>query len=347
MNSLRFTKLSILLFSLFSCTQPKAAPCPDEATATASTGTAIAAPVDVEYQQADSLEVLELLSDTELCRNIDYAHHFLGRPYVAYTLDGYYRDGARPEDEHLVVNLREFDCLTLLETCNALAMTRAQLEAAKADASHSERASRNEGTGGLDPWTLYCRNLESLRYFGGHEDGYLSRIHYLSMSAAEHLSRGTFEEVVLPESITKPRTTNICYMTQHPQSYYALKNNPDLIDPLAKLEQRYSGQKMRFLPQENCGLPRQATDEAKADLSAIEDGDLLYIVTTKSGLDYSHQGFAYWAKDPSADSGHPQRLHMLHASSAKKHVIEDPLPLDAYLKGISTNAGVRIFRLKK
>lgn len=340
MNSLRPTMLSILLFSLFSCTQPKAAPCPDETTAsaTASMGTAIAAPVDVEYQQADSLEVLELLSDTELCRNIDYARHFLGRPYVAYTLDGYYRDGARPEDEHLVVNLREFDCLTLLETCNALGMTRAQLEAAKADASHSKKPSHNEGNS-LDLWALYCRNLERLRYFGGHEDGYLSRIHYLSMSAAEHLSRGTFEEVVLPESITKPRTTHICYMTQHPQSYYALKNNPDLIDPLAELEQRYSGQKMRFLPQENCGLPRQATDEDKADLSAIEDGDLLYIVTTKAGLDYSHQGFAYWGKDG--------RLHMLHASSAKKHVIEDPLPLDAYLKGIPTNAGVRIFRLKK
>lgn len=333
MNSLRFTMLSILLFSLFSCTQPKSAPCPDEATATASMGTAIAAPVDVEYQQADSLEVLELLSDTGLCKNIDYARHFLGRPYVAYTLDGYYRDGARPDAEHLVVNLREFDCLTLLETCNALAMTRAQLDAAKADVANGDGVSRP------DPWALYCVNLESLRYFDGHEEGYLSRIHYLSMSAAEHLSRGTFEEVVLPESITKPRTTNICYMTQHPQSYYALKNNPDLIDPLAELEQRYSGQKMRFLPQENCGLPRQATDEAKADLSAIEDGDLLYIVTTKSGLDYSHQGFAYWANDG--------RLHMLHASSVKKRVIEDPLPLDAYLKGIPTNAGVRIFRLKK
>lgn len=333
MNSLRFTMLSILLLSLFSCTQPKAAPCPDETTATASMGTAIAAPVDVEYQQADSLEVLELLSDTELCRNIDYARHFLGRPYVAYTLDGYYRDGARPEDEHLVVNLREFDCLTLLETCNALAMTRAQLEAAKADESQSN------GECSLDPWALYCRNLESLRYFDGHEDGYLSRIHYLSMSAAEHLSRGTFEEVALPESITKPRTTTINYMTQHPQAYYALKNNPDLIAPLAELEQRYSGQKSRFLPQENCGLPRKATKAGAADLSAIEDGDLLYIVTTKAGLDYSHQGFAYWDKD-----GH---LHMLHASSVKKRVIEDPLPLDAYLKGITSNAGVRIFRLKK
>lgn len=328
MNSLRFTMLSILLFSLFSCTQPKAAPCPDDATASASMGTAIAAPVDVEYQQADSLEVLELLSDTELCRNIDYARHFLGRPYVAYTLDGYYRDGARPEDEHLVVNLREFDCLTLLETCNALAMTRAQLS-----------ASQSKEGGDLDPWAHYCRNLERLRYFDGHEDGYLSRIHYLSMSAAEHLSRGTFEEVVLPESITKPRTTTINYMTQHPQAYYALKNNPDLIAPLAELEQRYSGQKSRFLPQENCGLPRKATKAGAADLSAIEDGDLLYIVTTKAGLDYSHQGFAYWAKDG--------RLHMLHASSVKKRVIEDPLPLDAYLKGITSNTGVRIFRLKK
>lgn len=288
-------------------------------------------PSDIEYQEADSLEVVELLSDTNLRLTTDYARHFLGRPYVAYTLDGYYRDSASSPNggdaEHLVVNLREFDCLTLLETCNALALSRAQLD-----------ATEEAGSAPLDPWELYCCNLECLRYFDGHENGYTTRIHYLSMSVADHLSRGTMEEVVLPENITKPRTTTVNYMSQHPQSYYALKNHPDLVAPIADLERRYSGQKMRYLPQENCGLPHKASKAGTADLSAIHDGDLLYIVTTKAGLDYSHQGFAFWGKDG--------RLHMLHASSVKKCVIEDPLPLEDYLKGITSNIGVRVFRLK-
>lgn len=335
--------LPLLLQAFVACSKPQAATLPDSTTDGQSP--AVAAPADVEYAKADSIEVVQLLSDTKLSTTIDYARHFLGRPYVAYTLDSYYQERstspAGGDSEHLVVNLREFDCLTLLETCNALALSRAQLDAA------ADKA--------LNPWDVYCCNLERLRYFGGHEDGYLSRIHYLSMSVAEHLERGTMEEVVLPEKITKPRTTNIGFMTKHPEYYYALKNNPELVAPLAEIEHKYSGQAMRFLPQENCGLPRKATKEGAADLSDIQDGDILYIVTTKDGLDYSHQGFAFWGKDASsqsksqgATSSGPRRvLHMLHASSAKKRVIEDPLTLEAYLKGIPSNVGVRVLRLKR
>lgn len=279
---------------------------------------------DVEYLEADSAEVAKLLFDAEHHTPLDFARYFLGRPYVAYTLDGYYKDGtANGDAEHLVVNLREFDCLTLLETCNALAMTKASIEAtaeALPDASIA-----------FDPLETYCRSLETLRYFGGKENGYLSRIHYLSMSIDEHLKRGTMQEVLLPEKYTKPRTTHINFMTKHPQSYYALKGNADLVAPLADLEKQYSNQHMRYLPQENCGLSQQ-------ELSAIHDGDILYIVTSKDGLDYSHQGYAFWGNDG--------KLHMLHASSVKKQVIEDPLTLEAYLKGISSNIGVRVFRLK-
>lgn len=313
--------ISFLISAVIACTQPTTTPGgaaseATPATTTAARATTEAAPTNVEYTQADSLEVVSLMADASKKSTLDYARHFLGRPYVAYTLDGYYRDGARPEEEHLVVNLREFDCLTLLETCNALAMTRAQLDA------------RPEG---LSAWDAYCRNLESLRYFDGHADGYLSRIHYLSMSVSDHLKRGDMEEVSVPTKYTVPRTTVVNYMTQHPQSYFALKNNPELVEPLAAIERKYSGQKMRFLPQNNCGLSQQ-------QLSMIHDGDLLYIVTNKAGLDYSHQGFAFWGKDG--------RLHMLHASSVKKRVIEDPLPLADYLRGIKSNDGVRILRLK-
>lgn len=275
---------------------------------------------DVEYAAADSAEVVKLVGDNEHHSTLDFARYFLDRPYVAYTLDGYYKDGtAKGDAEHLIVNLREFDCLTLLETCNALVMTKAAIAA---DAEAKPNAGKVFG--------MYCTALEKLRYFGGKEDGYLSRIHYLSMSIDDHLKRGTMQEVDLPEKYTKPRTTTVNYMTKHAQSYFALKANPDLVAPLAELEKKYSGQQMRFLPQENCGLSQQ-------ELSAIHDGDILYIVTSKEGLDYAHQGYAFWGKDG--------KLHMLHASSAKKKVLEDPLTLEAYLKGIPSSIGVRVFRL--
>lgn len=277
---------------------------------------------DVEYVAADSVEVEQLIYDSEHHSPLDFARYFLGRPYVAHTLDGCYKDGtAKGEAEHLVVNLREFDCLTLLETCNALAMTKACIAA---DAAATPSAGKAFG--------MYCSALEQLRYFDGEKQGYLSRIHYLSMSIDDHMKRGTMQEVALPEKFTKPRTTTVSYMTKHAQSYFALKGNPDLVAPLAELEKKYSGQQMRFLPQEHCGLSQK-------ELSAVCDGDILYIVTSKDGLDYAHQGYAFWGKDG--------KLHMLHASSAKKKVIEDPLTLEAYLKGIPTSIGVRVFRLNQ
>lgn len=324
---------SLLLTVCMACSQPKA----EAATGGAEVQTAALQPIaGVEYQKADSLEVVKLLADGSKKTTLDYARYFLGRPYVAYTIDDYYKDGnANGDAEHLVVNLRQFDCLTFLETCNALAMTRAQLDAATADEDADTDGNADTG---LNPWDAYCHNLETLRYFGGHEDGYLTRIHYLSMSVDDHLKRGTMEEVVLPERITRPRTTVVNFMSQHPQYYYALKANPDLVPLLADIERKYSNAAMHFLPQENCGLPRKAAKAGAADLSAIHDGDFLYIVTSKGGLDYSHQGFAFWGKD-----GY---LHMLHASSAKKQVIADPLTLEAYLTGIKSNLGVRVFRLK-
>lgn len=267
----------------------------------------------VEYAPQDSVEVVRQVGDTTLHTTLDYARQFLGRPYVAHTLDGAYAAGG-DGTERLTVNLRGLDCLTLVETCNALTLTRRQLE-----------------QGGGDAWHIYCQQLQSLRYFDGHIDGYLSRMHYLTMSIADHLRRGDMEEVVLPERLTRRRTADLHFMGCHPQYYDALKDDTAMTASLRQLEEQYSGGEFRYLPQENCGLSRQ-------QLSAIHDGDIIYIVTSKDGLDYAHQGFAFWGKDG--------RLHMLHASSDRKRVIADERPLAAYLQRIPTSIGIRVFRLR-
>lgn len=282
----------------------------------------------VVFDAADSLEVEKLLTRSDCRSTLDYARYFLGRPYVAYTLEGAYQEGG-DGIEKLVVNLREFDCLTLLETCNALTLARAELDLTRAD----ENLTRAEVASGGDQgsaWAIYCRNLASLRYFGGQIDGYTSRLHYLSMSIDDHLKRGDMLEVQLPDELTLSRTTDIHYMSKHPQYYSALKGNTALQKQIAHLEAQHSGGTFRYLPQDKCGLSRQR-------LSNIHDGDIIYIVTDKDGLDYAHQGFAFWGQDG--------KLHMLHASSAKRKVIADPLTLEAYLRGIPSSIGIRVFRL--
>ena len=177
----------------------------------------------------------------------------------------------------------------------------------------------------------FCRNLQRLRYFDGRIAGYTSRLHYLSFWMADHRRRGTVEEVVLPTALTRPLHIDLHYMSQHPDAYPFLRNHPERVREIARLERKYSGDVGRFLPKSNVGLSRR-------ELGAIQNGDIIAVVTRKDGLDYSHQGLAFWGNDG--------KLHMLHASSQYKKVIEDSRTLAAYLNGISHALGIRVFRVR-
>lgn len=293
--------------------------------ASAAPSMAQTAPPRVEYTREDSLEVVRLLADRTLKTPLDYARKLVGRPYVAHTLER--------GDEHLVVNLRGLDCATLVETASALAIAGQRAERAArqqpggapwATAAGSRQRNAN------DPWRLFCNALESIRYRGGHCTDYLSRLHYLTFWIGDHLRRGNISEVALPQKYSRQRTTDIHYMSQHADKYRGLKGEDD-VRRIATLENECKGLEFEYLPQENCGLSRR-------HLPAIQDGDIVCIVTTKKGLDYSHQGLAFWGKDG--------KLHLLHASSEKGKVIADPRPIDQYLKGIRPSIGIRLFRLQ-
>lgn len=281
-------------------------------------------PTDVEYTREDSLEVVSLLSDNNLRTPIDFARRLCGRPYVAHTLER--------GEEHLVVNLRGLDCATLVESASALSMARLGMR-------HAVRAERPGATGttgdarakvGRDPWKTFCRALESIRYRDGRCNGYLSRLHYLTFWIDDHLKRGDVVEVALPDSFTQKRRTDIHYMSRHAAKYPGLKGTDD-VRSIAEMENRFCGKPFFYLPQAECG-------RSKAELGAIRDGDIVCIVTTLDGLDYSHQGLAFWGTDG--------KLHLLHASSTKGKVIADTRPLDVYLKGIKSSIGIRVFRLR-
>lgn len=251
---------------------------------------------------ADAAEVRCLLSDTTLKTPLDFARKFLGKPYVAATLEV-------ADPEQVVVNLQGLDCATLVETAQALAMTRKE---------------------GKTDVASYVRNLEKIRYFGGKNRGYTSRLHYLSFWMADLTKRGVAKEVQLPQRLTQPLDIRLNYMSTHANAYPLLKNHPERVKEIAQLERKYSGRVGRFLPKNNAGLSRK-------DLGAIQDGDIITVVTAKSGLDYSHQGIAFWGADG--------KLHMLHASSERKKVIADERTLEDYLKRISHAKGIRVFRI--
>lgn len=260
-------------------------------------------PQGVVCAAADAAEVQRLLADKSLKTPLDFARKFLGRPYVAATLEV-------ADPEQVVVNLQGLDCATLVETSQALAMTRRE---------------------GKTDVASYIRNLEKIRYFNGKNRGYTSRLHYLSFWMADLSKRKVAKEVMLPQTLTQPLEIHLNYMSTHANAYPFLKNHPERVREIAQLERKYSGKVGRFLPKSNAGLSRQ-------QLGAIHDGDIITVVTQKAGLDYSHQGIAFWGNDG--------KLHMLHASSERKRVIADERTLEDYLKRISHAKGIRVFRIR-
>ena len=294
-----------LLFSLWACLpwmQTAAVAQTSAASSSLAPAQSDKVPQGVVCAAADAAEVQRLLADKSLKTPLDFARKFLGRPYVAATLEV-------ADPEQVVVNLQGLDCATLVETSQALAMTRRE---------------------GKTDVASYSRNLEKIRYFDGKNRGYTSRLHYLSFWMADLTKRKVAKEVLLPQSLTQPLEIHLNYMSTHANAYPFLKNHPERVREIAQLERKYSGKVGRFLPKSNVGLSRQ-------QLGAVHDGDIITVVTQKAGLDYSHQGIAFWGNDG--------KLHMLHASSERKRVIADERTLEDYLKRISHARGIRVFRI--
>ena len=294
-----------LLFSLWACLpwmQTAAVAQTSAASSSLAPAQSDKVPQGVVCAAADAAEVQRLLADKSLKTPLDFARKFLGRPYVAATLEV-------SDPEQVVVNLQGLDCATLVETSQALAMTRRE---------------------GKTDVASYTRNLEKIRYFDGKNRGYTSRLHYLSFWMADLTKRKVAKEVVLPQTLTLPLEIRLNYMSTHANAYPFLKNHPERVSEMARLERKYSGKVGRYLPKSNAGLSR-------TQLGAIQDGDIITVVTQKAGLDYSHQGIAFWGNDG--------KLHMVHASSERKRVIADERTLEDYLKRISHAKGIRVFRI--
>ena len=231
-----------------------------------------------------------------------FGRKFLNVPYVAYTLEV-------NDDEQLVINTREFDCTTLVETVTAL--TRCVYQ--------------NQLT-----FAAFQDNLRNMRYRNGVIDRYPSRIHYFTDWILENSKAGIVMEIQQPNPpFTQIQTVKVNYMSQHPQSYKALKAHPEYVAEIDQMEQRLTGQKFRF-------IPKSEVKDTPAMREAVHDGDIIAITCNKPGLDIAHLGFAVWRSNG---------LHLLNASQLHKKVVEEPMTLYQYLQKHPSHTGIRIIRI--
>ena len=257
----------------------------------------------VTYSRADSLTICRLLRQApRQASTLWLARQFHGVPYVAHTLEV-------NDSERLVVNTRQLDCTTLVETVTALTLC----------VSQEKRQ-----------WTDYVSMLRKLRYRQGRLDGYASRLHYFTDWIVDKQQMGIVTEIQQPNPpFTAVQKVSVNYMSQHPDAYKALKAQPTMIPVIRRQEERLTGRTFRY-------IPKEAVDNTALLRQTIQDGDIIAITCNKRGLDIAHLGFAVWRKDG---------LHLLNASQLRKKVVTEPMTLRQYLRRHPSHTGIRIVRI--
>lgn len=257
--------------------------------------------------QSTSEQIESYLSDwqengQEENTELFFARKFLGVPYVAHTLE-------QKGDERLVVNLKQLDCTTLVETVVALTIC----------------AQRGKTT-----YDDYQKILTILRYRHGRLNGYVSRLHYFTDWIIDNSQLGLIEETQSPNPpFTAVQRINVNYMSTHPSAYSALKAHPEWVNTIAKTEKAINGKTFRY-------IPKSQVANTAAMREAVKDGDIIAITCNKKGLDIAHLGFAVWKKDG---------LHLLNASSIHKKVVEESMTLRQYLMQHPSHTGIRVVKV--
>ena len=229
----------------------------------------------------------------------------IGTPYEPYTLEAYIKAGGDPKSiEPLTVSLTRFDCVTLVESCLAVA-----------------RASDDEKT---PSWARFSREIERMRYRGGKRGGYPSRLHYFSEWISDGEKRGLVRNLgrdLRGENDTRP----LRFMTEHRSSYPALADDKVFAE-IGRMEKRLDGSPRWVIP--TADIPRVE--------SRIETGDVLAFATSIPGIDVTHAAFAY--------RGNDGVLRVLHAPLSGGAVEITLSTLPEYVARIKRSTGILVAR---
>jgi hypothetical protein len=203
----------------------------------------------IKYASKNQLET-KSLSEIE----IEIAKQLIGTPYVGHTLE-------KDSIETLVINLRELDCTTFMESVLAISLC-----------VKNKMVSFND----------YCEMLIKLRYRNGQIDEYPSRLHYATDWLLNNQEKGIIK-IVSEEFGPGNFNSSVNFMSTHPESYKHLAN-PAFVEIMKQHEARISSMKLKFIPK------NKINELAKN----IKDGDIIAISTTIDGLDFSHVAVAAW-----------------------------------------------------
>lgn len=263
-----------------------------------------AMPQKVIYSSEDSTNITGILHGISNSHTsgtgeklITIADKFIGKKYVGGTLE-------QGKEEPLFISCTELDCTTFVELVLAIAKT------------------ENDGS---TRFIDVCHNLETIRYRNGRNNGYTSRLHYISWWINDDAKEGILKEITQELSDEK-QILNLSFMSSHPSSYPLLDENPEYIKEIEQLEIPYRNIQTNYIPKDK--LSQSICNKIKA-------GDIIAITTSIKGLDVTHIGFAYY---------HNGVLSLLHASSSKGAVTKDVQPLREYLAGRKQHTGIRVFR---
>ncbi len=228
---------------------------------------------------------------------IEIAKTFIDVPYEAYTLE-------KGDKETLVIHLTGLDCYTFFETSLVLA-----------------RCIKKGKTTFKD----FQKELTNIRYRNGKIDGYPSRLHYASDWLYNNAQRGIVKDIT-KEIGGMPYKKKINFMSTHTNSYKQLKNNPEFIPRIKKIEKDMNNRDYYYVPQNFI-----ACVEDK-----IQSGDIIILTTGIEGMDISHTGLAIRMDDG--------RIHFLHAPLAGKKVQITKEPLADYVKKVKRHTGIMVGR---
>lgn len=229
----------------------------------------------------------------------------VGSPYEAFALEAYIKAGGNPSsNEQLALSLTRFDCVTLVESCLAVA--------------------RVANTPGTPSWDKFGREIERMRYRGGKREGYASRLHYFSEWISDGEKRGLVHDMGAELGGVND-TRPLRFMTEHRNSYPALAD---------KTVFRAIGETERGLDSH----PRYvvAAERIPEVVDRIETGDVLAFATAIPGIDVSHAAFAY--RDAAGV------LRVLHAPLSGGAVEVTRTTLPEYVSAIRRATGILVAR---
>ena len=157
-----------------------------------------------------------------------------------------------------------------------------------------------------------------------------TRQHYFTTWMTDNVADQLVSWVPLPKSpLSERRRPHVDYMSSHVSAYRMLNAHQEWLPAITAMEGDVNKTEFAYIPKAQLSNSNQYRD-------VIRDGDIIGIVTNKAGLDISHVGFARWHKDD---------LHMMHASSLQKKVIDDPTSLYGYLQRQKSAVGIVLTRV--